>query len=265
MSSSIRPRSLVVCVDYDDLLAVALSRNLPHLGETLVVSHPEDSRTSRLVNSTPGVDLFVTDAFYRHGAKFNKGLAVEEALDYFGRRDWMLIWDADTLFPPDMELSNLSSTCLYSPYRLIMEEPSLYRDDWTWEQLCSVCKGTNDSVFAGYFQLFHADDPHLAERPWYDATFTHAGGCDGYFQTKWSPAEKVRPNFQVIHLGPRDTNWCGRITSRLDGDEVNSKVEDSRRAMKSFLAYKGWYGEKSRVKFDENVEVPGVKPTGFVP
>jgi hypothetical protein len=75
----------------------------------------------------------------------------------------------------------------------------------------------NNEEFAGYFQLFHASDPVLQRTPWHETDWTWAGGADSFFHQKWSESNKVRPPFEVLHLGPPFINWCGRVTPFADG------------------------------------------------
>lgn len=242
-------RSLTVCVDYDDLLEITLPRNARHLKEVVVVTTPEDTRTQDLVKSVPNARCFVTDAFHRNGARFNKGLAIEECFDYMGRYGWLLIWDADILFPARFTWPHLVKGCLYTPLRRNLDNPSEWTPRFDW----SKAPISKDSEFAGYFQLFHADDPVLQKRPWYDVIYTHAGGGDSAFQNKWSKRHKVRPPLQVLHLGPRDANWFGRTTPRIDGEEVEG-IREKRRLMEKFLHYKGWGRPRTVAQFKEFVE-----------
>lgn len=232
---SLRPRGLVVCVDYADLLEITLPRNLHHFSELVVVTHPEDRATRELVERYPPARYYLTDAFYRHGAKFNKGLALEEGFDALGREGWILVWDADTLFPENWPEITWRVGWLYGARRRILENPADFAEGLDWSRL----PPGRDLVWAGYFQLFHADDPHLRRRPWYDVTFSHAGGCDGYFQRHWPVSCKCWLPFEVLHLGPRDCNWFGRVTPRRDGTRP-AQWEERSWLMRSYLEHKGW-------------------------
>ncbi|NCX56491.1 MAG: glycosyltransferase family 2 protein, partial [Burkholderiaceae bacterium] len=218
-------RGFVVCVGYDDLLAITLPRNAIHLSEIVVVTTAEDVATQKVVSEVPNARCFVTDAFYRHGARFNKGLALEECWSASGRHGWILIWDADIIFPDDMseqvKVEDLNPCMMYGAPRLILKDPSKWTPDYDW----NTAKRTLDRCYPGYFQLFRADDPHIAQLPWYDVTFNNAGGGDGYFDTRWPWAEKMKFPFTVLHLGERDANWFGRATKRADGKEVEGAEE----------------------------------------
>lgn len=245
-------RGITICVEYTDLLKITLPRNMTHLSECYVVTSPNDTTTIEYASSIPGVYVVTTDAFYRYGASFNKGLAMEMGFNHMRREGWMLIWDADTLFPPEMPL-DVHIGNLYSPHRVILQNPSHFNSKYQWQHR----RVSHDREFCGYFQLFHADDPVLETHPWYDVSFAHAGGCDSYFQTLWERKNKIRPNFKVLHLGPRDRNWYGRTTIKSskrseDHRERIEKLEELHRT-------NGW-GKYSRNQYQtryDRIIVPG--------
>ena len=228
-------KGIVVCVNYDDLLAITLHRNARHLTEVVVVTTPEDIRTQQVVAKVPNARCFFTDAFTRFGAKFNKGLAMNEGFEELGRDGWICIFDADTLFPDKMELDSCTMGKLYGPRRRILADPKQWREDLNWESLPI----SNDRAWPGYFQLFYASDPTIRELPWYAEEFNHAGGGDGYFENRWDLSNKVRLPFYVLHLGKRDANWFGRATERIDGEVIEGQ-EANRQKMLDYLDYKGW-------------------------
>lgn len=90
----------------------------------------------------------------------------------------------------------------------------------------------NEKEFAGYSQIFHADDPVLGPLPWHQIDWRHAGGADSFFQDKWPTEKKVRPPFEVLHLGPAAQNWMGRATPLADGT-VPPGSEEKLKAMEA--------------------------------
>lgn len=209
-------RSITVCVEYDDLLRISLAANARHFSECWVVTSPQDLRTPQVVAEIPQARLLVTDAFYRQGAVFNKGLAMEEGFEAMGREGWIVVWDADTVMPTYMPLENLDPTGLYSPYRRMLVNPQDYHPQLDWQTLPLK----RDGELAGYYQLFHADALRDV-RPWYGTNWRHAGGCDSDFSRKW-PAERQHRllAFTVLHLGLDGQNWMGRLTPRLDRQSI---------------------------------------------
>jgi hypothetical protein len=250
-------RGITCSVGYGPLLALTLPRNMRHLAECLVVTSPEDDETHEVVSSTPGTRLHVTDAFTRHGARFNKGLSIEECFDVMGRHGWILIHDADILFPPAMHLDDLNPDRLYGCRRRILEYPDRFNPGLDW-RTCPYNMDGNAPI--GYFQLFHADAPALAgKRPWYDVSFTHAGGGDAAFMNHWPPSHRTVLALDVLHLGPTDRHWFG--TS-----------QEARDMMARFVRENGWWRaarkhtEESAARAPEIVErvqVPGYPKSDY--
>lgn len=256
-------RALTVCVGYDDILRLTMPTVLPFVSELLVVSSPADERTAALVAGTDRARLLRTDAFYRDGAKFNKGLAIEEGFSALGRTGWLLVLDADIMLPPDAArrlVKPLRPGCLYTAPRRVLNDAAAWPDYHMRPDRWAGLPLRDDRGHFGYFQLFHATDPVLRPRPWYGVTSTHAGRCDNEFQLKWGKAHKLRPGFEVLHVGPCDENWFGRATDRIDGVPVPDAVEN--RDLQTRLKQKhGWAGHERRpVDLEERVAGPSVPP-----
>ena len=250
-------KGIVCCVNYADLLKITLPRNAKHFKEVLVVTHPDDRKTLDVVGTVPNARAFTTEAFYEHGAVFNKGLAMEQGFDVLGRAGWILIHDADVILPDDLKTDiGLRDGYLYGMRRRILHDPARWNPNVDWNN----CPISADRVIAGYFQLFNGSHVDLEKKPWYDVTFAHAGGCDGYFQSRWKYDRKVWLPTYCLHLGERDQNWWGRTTFGLDG----TPPPVSSASMNRYLAGKGWHGRRGP-KVEEHVDVPGHQPTGYVP
>lgn len=242
-----RVKALVVSVDYGDLLAVTLPHNAATLDEVVVVTAAHDTETIRVVESVPKARLFVTDLFYKGGARFNKGLAVEAGLDALGRDGWMLIHDADVLFPRDWrsQLPDPAIGNLYVPRRRILADPTQWTEAFDWT---SVPLKHEPGEFAGYFQFFHASDPIIKDkRPWYGVDWRHAGGCDSDFQKRWPGPRKLYPPFEVLHLGEDSRNWSGRATIRRDGT-MPPKAEENAAAQRVMLEGRGKRPQSQRYR-----------------
>lgn len=208
-------KAVTVCVGYDDILEITIDRMVQNVDSLTVVTTPSDEKTIKLCESRKSVNILKTESFYSKGAKFRKGMAVEEGFDLIGRDGWILVIDADILLPEKMNLPELRPGKLYSPYRRILPRADLAKANMepsSWSNL----EKFNDGEFAGYFQLFHGSDQVLAKKPWYGIDWMHAGGCDSVFERKWIQANKVRPEFEVLHIGPVGVNWNGRVTGRID-------------------------------------------------
>lgn len=210
-------RAILVCVDYADLLALTLPWNRHHFKEVMVVTSLADE-PSILVAQQHGAKVYATDSFYSDGATFNKWRALEEGLDSFGREGWLCIMDADVLWPKKLpEDFQPVAGNLYTPRRRMftdLTKPLPAEFDWPIFPL-----HRQEREFAGYSQIFHASDPVLGHAPWHETNWRHAGGADSFFQAKWPERNKVRPSWEVLHLGEAGQNWCGRATPYLDGSQ----------------------------------------------
>jgi hypothetical protein len=246
---------------YARTLEVCLARNLRHLTSCVVVTSPADSAVKEVVAGVPGARLFETDAFTRPDAngvvpRFNKGLAMEEGLDFLGREGWIWIWDADVIFPDEVPLERLQPGKLFGCTRRILEDPSRWRPSLEW----SNCARARDGGPIGFTQIFHAADPAIkGRRPWYDVSFAHAGGGDAYFMRLWPRTSWVTLPFDVLHLGPRDSHWFGADAEGRD-------------LMAAFVVRNGWTRrspcvDRSAVErvgeIVERVEVPGYDKSTF--
>lgn len=218
--------AITVCVNYSDLLKITLPRNRRHFNDYLIVTSHDDLETVR-VAAKNNCSCFQTNAFYLHGAMFNKGLAMEQGFDVLGREGQICILDADIVLPQyatfDIEIGKL-----YSPYRFMLDKVEDYNDELEWGRLPT----RQDFEHCGYCTYFDTRDPHLS-KPWYGLNWSHAGGCDSEFQSKWPLVDRYRPEWKVLHLGPTDTNWCGRV-SGLEGAEVEKRRNQMYQVLHSY-------------------------------
>lgn len=256
-------RAIVVSVNFGDLLRITLSKNSRFFSECVVVTTADDHETQDVVAQVPNARCFITDAFYRHGAVFNKGLAMEEGFDELGRHGWIWIHDADILLPDNFRWpENMQCGLLYGAPRRFIDDVTQYREGMDWSTLPLV---PDADRISGFFQAYHADDRHIAQLPWYDVTFSHSGGGDGYFDQRWPRAHTRRLPYEVLHLGPWCSSWFGRAYKRTDGTMPEGAAE-SHELIEQYQAYKNWNGTtRPYCDFNERVEVPGATPSEFVP
>lgn len=210
--------AIMVSVDYTDILSLTLPLNRHHFNTVTIVTTAKDFPNLEQLVSDNKCSVHMTDSFYANGAKFNKWLALEEALDKHNLRrpGWLCLMDADVIWPHTTDIDMiLRPGFLYTPRRRIVDPiPAKlpHEIDWSLWPLHQ-----NESEFAGYTQIFHTTDPILGDAPWHQTDWVHAGGADSFFQAKWPLHLKVRPGWQVLHLGPPGVNWCGRASAYLDG------------------------------------------------
>lgn len=210
-------RALTVSVNFSDLLAVTLPKNARFFDSILVITTPEDEATQEVVAHVPNARCYTTQVFFERNAVFNKGAAIEEGFDILGRLGWFVVMDADIILPGGFPWLPAAPGYLYSPFRRMMADPPIplvIPPEEAWKQFPLH---PQQMEFAGFFQMFHGDDPVLQSRPWYPTEWKHAGGCDSEFQAKWPAERKRRLPFEVLHIGPAGVNWLGRASPLLDG------------------------------------------------
>lgn len=229
-------RAILVCVDYADILALTLPYNRHHFSEVMVVTALEDHDTKR-VAAVNDCRVYSTDSFYDDGADFNKWKALEEGLDRLGRYGWLCIMDADVLWPKNLGDWEPTKGFLHTPLRHNCPDLKVVPED-RWGH---YPQHRNTREWAGYTQIFHADDPVLGPPPWHEQNWKHAGGADSFFQRKWPRARKVRPPWRVLHLGPHGRNWCGRWTPKADGT-VLEEAEERKRKFHNMVASRQAHG-----------------------
>lgn len=234
-------RAVIVSVDYSDLLALTLPVNRPLFDEVTVVTYTGDAKTIAVAEAN-GARVFTTGSFYDDGADFNKWKALEEGLDFVGRFGPLLLLDADIVWPRrGREILNslpLVPGFLYGPRRRMLTDLSSIRStgllpsEKVWGRFPLH---PNEREVAGYSQVFFAEDSVLGPPPWHETNWRHAGGADSFFQSKWPNERKVRPPFEVLHLGPAGANWTGRTVDYLDGTTPPG-ANSRRRKLRDYIA-----------------------------
>lgn len=209
-------RAVIVSVNYGDLLQITLPQNMHHFTNVTVVTTASDAMTCEVATALQ-CQVIQTELFYADGAWFNKFKALEYALDSVGRRGWLCLLDADIILPPSLGKFHPEIGKLYSPLRkwwpdITRPAPPAER----WSTLPYI-EDRKSNCFAGYTQIFHADDPVLVQSPWHRVDYDNASDGDTDFSRKWAKCNRVRPQFDVLHLGDIATNWCGRAAAYTDG------------------------------------------------
>ena len=224
-------RAILVAVDYADILSITLPYNRNHFDSIMVVTTPQDKKTIEVVKQNYA-HVFATEAFYDDGAVFNKWKALEQGLDEFGREDWLCIMDADIMWPKEIPGYKLVKGNIYTPLRRMMNQiktPIPSEKEWLKFPL-----HRQQVEWSGYTQIFHASDPVLPTPPWHQINWRHAGGADSFFQRLWPKQNKLRPPFEVLHLGPAGQNWCGRATEYIDGTK-HPQSQERVKSVRNFI------------------------------
>lgn len=224
---------ITVSVNYSDYLDVSLTYAKPHFDRIIVVTHAKDKKTIRVCKKHK-VKFVTSERFYLYGSSFNKGGAINDGLSALERRGWIIHFDSDVIFPPNMrkilEGMKKDLDVIYGCDRTDVKnqkefEKALRKDfgktNWTGQSL------VGRAPYAGYFQMFSAKAPCLNQKSrkyvefWYPDWPT-AYFSDTLFCLKW-PKQGSISKLRVIHLGVQMVNWEGRKT-KLNEFRVPSKL-----------------------------------------
>ena len=231
--------AFVVCVNYLDELSLTLPYNREHFEDVVVITDNACLDSVNEIGKRNNAAVIGTDAFYDHGASFNKWLPLDHMLLSLSlvKNDWFCVMDADVLWPKKAPL-DLVKGCLYTPFRRMYPNvPSEVPPEELWS-FYPIHR--NVTEFAGYSQIFHSQDPVLKtcgncghvhydlevcsalecrcrHQSWFQTDWIHAGGADSIFQRRWMTHNKVRPSWDCLHLGEPGQNWFGRATPLRDG------------------------------------------------
>jgi hypothetical protein len=212
--------AILVSVDYGDYLSICLPYNRRHFNRVMIVTTPDDAITQQLAKQHD-CQLYITKCFYEDGGLFNKYRALEAGLDAFMPQDWLAIMDSDVLWPKAIDNTQYQIGKLYSPLRRMCNNTNHVspESEWsnypyhslhnspTWKDHCS-----------GYTQILHVGDIVLRSKPWHRLDLPTAQGGDTHFQDKWKVENRIRPNWECLHLGPPRQNWSGRVSPPVKFD-----------------------------------------------
>lgn len=202
--------AVIVCVNYSDFLSWSLPANRHHFDRFVVVTTPSDHATIEVASRY--AEVIQTEVFTANCAKFAKYDGIELGLDSLGRSGWMAVMDADIILPRELAGVPLECGNLYSPFR----------------RMCNACPPPGEERwrdfprdrvpppwhFLGYCQIFHGSDRVLGKPPWHGSGHKTAARGDMIMMERWPRHRRVRPGWEVLHLGEARKNWRGRVTGK---------------------------------------------------
>ncbi len=218
---------VTVCVNYLDYLQVTLPHNRAGgFNEYVVVTAPQDKATQAFC-AQEGLTCVVTDAFYRDGAIFNKGLAINEGFKALKYHDWVCFMDSDTFMPvgyPGAAIPSLDKEWMYGMRRVMVRSYADYlalvKGEKTIDDFeCPLGAGY------GFAQLFHWDSEPIRRAPygqWYPS-YPDCTESDWRFRNKFGDYAEgshytipigrfAELPFRVINLGVDGQNHKGRLS-----------------------------------------------------
>jgi cellulose synthase/poly-beta-1,6-N-acetylglucosamine synthase-like glycosyltransferase len=146
---------LLVSVNYSDYLKVALPYNTLQFDQIIVLTIESDKECQNLCSEYSSVKclVFPDEILKKNGKQFNKGAIINKGFEYLneiGYSDWLVMTDADTVFPKNFKELMVSKeedlNVLYGMKRK------------TYTNLKSFVRGREGQyrldVFMGFCQIF---------------------------------------------------------------------------------------------------------------
>ncbi|WP_197454673.1 class I SAM-dependent methyltransferase [Stieleria varia] len=223
--------AVVVSVNYSDYLAQTLPILMRYVDQAVVVTDHDDPETARVVSRNPGAKVVKTDQFYRNGARFNKGAAINVGLKELHRDNWVLLLDADIGITQPIPIPQDRRTIWGVTRRKVVGPERFHKamlvgaDDLPKLNLIHMHDGYTP---IGFFQMWHW--PTCPQ--WMPENYGDASTSDIELACRW-PAQRRRliPGFDVLHLETNDMeqgiNWHGRVTRRFGHDTPAPQCEGS--------------------------------------
>jgi GR25 family glycosyltransferase involved in LPS biosynthesis len=210
---------IIVSVNYNDFLLPTLTRNIETFDNITVVTSNED-KMCQMICEKFKVNYITTDIMYDEGAKFNKGKAINLAINSIKEPGFILLIDADIIVKDRINTEYLDTETLYTSDRWMCET---YDDLYKWEtdvnSLKKHLKNESDRGL-GFFQLFH-----YSKAISYPETSENAAFSDLLFRDKFTQKQTIKNH--IIHLGKSYTNWDGRKTDRFIEDAEFQRLFES--------------------------------------
>lgn len=217
---------VMVCVNYGDFLKITLPLNKSHFDEIIVVTSHNDDITKKICSEN-SIRYVETNRMYEsENDAFNKGKAINEGIKNLKHNDWLVITDADMVFPDDTKkiLNSIDNkNNIYGISRYICPTKNEFDDYYKTKTIPNNWKHQKKliNIGVGFFQManFNCDimKNKTKNSSWYSEKWGHCGRSDRSFWRSWPDSNRsVIKNLFGIHLGDDGmaTNWFGR-KSRL--------------------------------------------------
>lgn len=244
---------IIVCVNYSDFLAHTLPYNRNQFNNLVVVTDTKDIKTKKLCDFYH-VKCLQTDVFYENGNEFNKGAAINYALQSLEQKDWVIHLDADIYLPPltrhILENLPLEKHKIYGADRLMcpsyndwiefINNPKEIQEGWIYIHSDAFPMGVRIAEYMnknsgwepiGYFQLWNPKGSGVTSYP---TEHDYCDRTDVLHVKKFSRQNReLLPEILVIHLdseglgtGDMGKNWRGRKTALFQYEPITKEDQE---------------------------------------
>ena len=213
---------IIVSVDYNDFLILTLEHNKKIFDNITVVTTHDDMMCQNICRKY-NTRCITTDIFYENDYKFNKGAAINKAIESLNNPELILLLDADTIVTSPINLEEIEDDVLYTSDRWICYNYFQY-ERWQKNEISVVNlpKYEKDNNY-GFFQLFSCKNPFGIE--WYPSDLENSSHPDLKFSSLFPTKKTIKSD--IIHLGDVKKNWDGRTSEKFITDEIFYELYDS--------------------------------------
>lgn len=209
------------CVNFGDYLEI-VAPTWKFTKRVVVTTIPSDELTKRVCREN-GFEIVETQCMFDEGSKFNRGLAINEALKKLKAEEVILVLDSDIAIPQNVVnrmrtqhlgdfLYGIRRTFVWNQNHILSVDPFVV--DESKASIDSLESPHYINVFPiGYFQLFqNRSQFYLNEYR------EKIGGEDIRFIKKHWPDKDMRRvwnDMSVYHLGRHAFHWSGRMDDKF--------------------------------------------------
>jgi len=216
--------ALLVSVNYSDYLEVTLPYNTKQFDQIIVLTIESDKACQDLCSKYSNVKCLVfPDGILKKNRKtFNKGAIINKGFEHLnetGYSDWLVMTDADIIFPENfkelMHSKEKDPNILYGMKRRHCFTQSVlneYLKSLDANLLTVNARGIyNNMIGIGFCQIFmyEANKFTLVEST--NANTSDIRFVNDYFGSFYN-VKSLKDDIFVIHLGETCKNWRGRTT-----------------------------------------------------
>lgn len=213
---------IITSVGYDDYLKETLKFNTKIFDTIHVCTSTRDKKTQiECEKYKEKVNVIKTEVFFENKNPFNKGRAINKGIENLRYNDWVIIGDADCIYPENVKREieyqekEKEIDGLFTFYRVSVNSRK--------ELLDFLKNNTNKfniergyTVGVGYCQIFHQSSIYIKNKFYYPEDCEDASWSDILFARLWPKSKRKILNGLVIHLGELNTNWRGRVTKKWE-------------------------------------------------
>ena len=171
------------CVNHAHFLKRTLPLNSRKFDNVIIVTTPTDFETQKIARENEA-QVVTTDLFYKYGAPFNRGLAINEGFRQSLYNDWIIHSDSDIIFPRGYENvfspdnPNIKQESFYGCRRIEFKDHEEYTQ--ALEELALFQKPSpvgelineGAQIGCGFFQMFNLQSAVIKRLVGREFTFT---------------------------------------------------------------------------------------------